>query len=182
MRRPQLDELCQRHPPALVMAAFGLVNGALSIGLLGALAHWAHSPFLFPSLGPTAFLLFYRPRASSASPRNALFGHFIGAVMGWLALFVFGLTDEPSALVAGITWAHVGAAALSLGGTSGLMALFNVPHPPAGATTLIISMGLMPFLWQIPVLMAAVVLLLVQAFIINRLAGVRYPWWAPGNA
>ena len=32
------------------------------------------SPFIFPSLGPTAFLFFYTPRAPSASPRY-LVGH-----------------------------------------------------------------------------------------------------------
>ena len=69
-------------------------------------------------------------------------------------------------------WPRVGAAALSLGVTSGLMVWLQVPHPPAGATTLIVSLGVMPQLWQIPVLMAAVVLLVAQAFVINRLAGI----------
>lgn len=73
----------------------------------------------------------------------------------------------------------MGAAVLSLGTTSGLMILLGVPHPPAGATTLIISLGLMPYLWQIPVLMSAVILLTGQAWIINRLAGIAYPLWAP---
>ncbi len=39
--------------------------------------------------------------------------------------------------------------------------------------------NVMPQLWQIPVLMAAVVLLVAQAFVINRLAGIHYPLWAP---
>lgn len=38
-------------------------------------------------------------------------------------------------------------------------------------------MGLMPYLWQLPVLLAAVLLLLVQAAVINRLAGIPYPLW-----
>ena len=49
----------------------------------------------------------------------------------------------------------------------------------AGATTLIISLGLMPQFWQIPVLMGAVLLLMAQAFLINRLAGIQYPYWRP---
>lgn len=73
-------------------------------------------------------------------------GHLIGAGFGWLGLLLFGLLDAPSALSAGVGWAHVGAAALSLGGTGGLMVLWRVPHPPAGATTLIVSLGLMPHL------------------------------------
>lgn len=181
LRRFQPAALSRRYEPRRVLALFNFINGSLSIGLLAAVAHVSQSPFIFPSLGPTAFLLFYRPTAESSSPRHALLGHFIGAAAGWLSLAAFGLLDAPPALEAGVSWARVGAAALSLGGTSALMVLFRAAHPPAGATTLIVSLGFMPHLWQIPVLMAAVLLLLVQAFLINRLAGIRYPFWRPGR-
>ena len=59
------------------------------------------------------------------------------------------------------------------------MVLLRVPHPPAGATTLIVSLGLIQQPWQLVVLMVAVFLLTGQAFVINRLAGVNYPAWAP---
>jgi CBS-domain-containing membrane protein len=55
-----------------------------------------------------------------------------------------------------------------------------VPHPPAGATTLIVSLGILRRPEQLVVLMVAVALLVVQAFAINRLAGIAYPRWAPG--
>jgi CBS-domain-containing membrane protein len=58
------------------------------------------------------------------------------------------------------------------------MVLARAPHPPAGATTLIVSLGLLPHLSQLAVLMFAVVLLVLQAIIINRLAGVAYPLWS----
>lgn len=177
LRRLRLVELVRHHNPRYVLALFSLINGGLSIGLLAVVAHETRSPFLFPSLGPTAFLLYYRPMAAASSPRNSLIGHFIGAVMGWTSLVLFGLLTEPPALTSGVSWARAGAAALSLGGTSGLMVLVGAAHPPAGATTLIVSLGLMPHLWQIPVLMAAVLLLLGQAFLINRLAGIPYPLW-----
>ena len=162
-----------------MLALFNLVNGGLSIGLLAVVAHFTRSPFIFPSLGPTAFLLYYQPTAVASSPRNTLIGHFIGAAVGWICLAVFGLQDAPPALISGVSWARVGAAALSLGCTSALMVLSRAPHPPAGATTLIVSLGLMPYLWQIPVLMGAVLLLTGQAFLINRLAGIKYPYWRP---
>ena len=162
-----------------MLALFGLVNGGLSIGLLALVAHFTRSPFIFPSLGPTAFLLYYQPTALASSPRNTLIGHFIGAAVGWVCLAAFGLLDAPPALSSGVSWARVGAAASSLGGTSAFMVLARAPHPPAGATTLIVSLGLMPHLWQIPVLMGAVLLLTGQAFLINRLAGIRYPYWRP---
>jgi CBS domain-containing membrane protein len=78
-----------------------------------------------------------------------------------------------------VDWPRVGAAALSLGLTSGLMVLCRVPHPPAGATTLIVSLGLLPHPWQLAVLLLAVGLITAQALIINRLAGIAYPLWSP---
>ena len=162
-----------RYGPALSQ----LVHGGLIIGLLAALAHFADSSFLFPSLGPTAFLLLHAPATHSASPRNTLVGHLAGAVQGWISLAAFGLLDAPSALAAGVDWPRAGAAALSLGATGAVMVLLDAPHPPAGATTMIVSLGLMPHLWQIPVLMTAVLLLTGQAFVVHRLAGTPYPLW-----
>jgi CBS-domain-containing membrane protein len=162
-----------------VLAIFSLINGFISIALMALAAVATRAPFVFPSLGPTAFLFFYTPLAATAAPRNALIGHLIGAVAGYLALVVFGLTDAGPAVTAGVTLPRVLAAGLSLGLTSGLMVLCRAPHPPAGATTLIISLGILTQPWQLGVLMLAVLLLTLQAFAINRLAGVPYPVWAP---
>jgi CBS domain-containing membrane protein len=135
-------------------------------------------PFIFPSLGPTAFLFFYTPLAPAASPRNTICGHLIGALAGWGCLALFGLQHSGSSIAAGVTGARVGAAALSLGLTSGLMVLFKSPHPPAGATTLIFSLGVLRRLEDVLILMIAVALLTLQAIAINRLAGLPYPLWS----
>ena len=58
------------------------------------------------------------------------------------------------------------------------MIRLNVPHPPAAATTLIVSLGVVSRPAYLVVLEAAVALLVLQAIIINRLTGVRYPFWA----
>jgi CBS-domain-containing membrane protein len=71
------------------------------------------------------------------------------------------------------------AAALSLGFTAGVMVLVKSPHPPAGATTLIIALGILTKPTQLLILMLAVVVLTAQAFVINRLAGIPYPLWNP---
>jgi len=52
-----------------------------------------------------------------------------------------------------------------------------VNHPPAGATTMIVSLGILAKLEYLPIIEIAVVLLATQAFIINRLAGLPYPLW-----
>jgi CBS-domain-containing membrane protein len=98
--------------------------------------------------------------------------------MGLLALYIFGLQGQASAFMTGVDLPRVGAAALSLGLTSCLMVVFRVAHPPAGATALIVSLGLMPNPAQLPVLMAGVALLLAHAFVMNRLAGIPYPLWS----
>lgn len=172
----RLPWLTQRYAQTPVLALFSFINGCLSIGLMSVLALITRSPFIFPSLGPTAFLFFYTP---SASPRNTLVGHTIGALAGYFSLVVTGLTAAGPALAVGVTWPRVIAAALSLGLTAGLMVLSKSPHPPAGATTLIVSLGILTKPWQLLLLLIAVVLLTLQAFAINRLAGIPYPLWNP---
>jgi CBS domain-containing membrane protein len=177
--RVQLPWLLRHHSRVSVLALFSFLNGLLSIGIMSALALDTGSPFIFPSLGPTAFLFFYTPTAPTASPRNTIIGHLIGVLAGYFALVVTGLTHAGPALTVGVTWPRVIAAALSLGLTAGLMVLLKVPHPPAGATTLIISLGLLTAPSRLVILMVAVVLLTVQAFVINRAAGIPYPLWSP---
>jgi CBS-domain-containing membrane protein len=178
-RRMQLPALTQRHSSTVVLGLFSFVNGLIAIAAMAFVAYVTGEPFVFPSLGPTAFLLFYTPLQPASSPRNTLGGHAIGAAAGYLALVVFGLTDAAPALATEVTGARVGAAALSLGLTSGAMVWARVPHPPAGATTLIVSLGILREPEQLAVLMVAVALLVVQGFAINRLAGIPYPVWSP---
>jgi len=182
-RRLQLPALQKHHSTVWILGLFAMMNGVLSIGLMATAALVTGAPFVFPSLGPTAFLLFYSPTQPVASPRNTLGGHLIGVCAGYLALVIFGLTDHGPALAQGVHWTNVGAAALSLGLTSGAMIWFKIPHPPAGATTLIVSLGILHQPWQLAVLMLAVALLVVQGFVINRLAGIEYPFWSerPGS-
>lgn len=177
--RAQLPTLLDRYSSTAVLGLFAFVNGVISIALMAAAALLTGSPLLFPSLGPTAFLLFYTPTGASACPRNTLFGHAIGAGAGWLSLAMFGLLHHAPALTAGFSNARIGATALSLGLTSGLMVWCKVPHPPAGATTLIVSLGILHEPWQLGVLMLAVLLLVLQGLVINRLAGIDYPLWGP---
>jgi CBS-domain-containing membrane protein len=178
-RHTRLPWLTQHYAQTPVLAIFSFINGCISIGLMSILALITRSPFIFPSLGPTAFLFFYTPRTPSASPRNTLIGHAIGTLAGYFSLVVTGLTTAGPALSVGVTWPRVIAAALSLGLTAGLMVLCKAPHPPAGATTLIISLGLLTKPWQLLLLMIAVILLTLQALAINRLAGIPYPLWNP---
>jgi CBS domain-containing membrane protein len=176
-RRARLDALAERHDARTVLAVFSFVNGVIAIGVMAACALITRQPFVFPSLGPTAFLFFYAPTTAAASPRNTIYGHAIGVGAGYASLVLFGLTDDPAALASEITGPRVGASALSLGLTSGLMVLLRAPHPPAGATTLIVSLGIIHTPAHLLVLMAAVLALTLQALVINRAAGIDVSWW-----
>ncbi len=180
--RLQLTALLRHHSSVHVLALFSFINGCLSIALMALAALITQAPFIFPSLGPTAFLFFYTPMAPAAAPRNALVGHLVGAAAGWLSLALFGLRNAGPALAVGVDLPRVLAAGLSLGLTSAVMVLLRSPHPPAGATTLIVSLGMLPHPWQLGVLMLAVLFLTVQAFAVNRLAGLPYPIWSPRPA
>ena len=176
--RLRLTGLLARFPERPVWAAFMLINGFLTIGLLAGLAMVTRAPFVFPSLGPTAFLFFFSPTSPTASPRHTLYGHAIGVACGYAALLVTGLEHAPPALATGVDLHRVLAAALSLAFTGCLMILLKAAHPPAGATTLIISLGIVTRPRYLLLIEVAVALLTLQAIAINRLAGLEYPLWA----
>lgn len=177
LRRLRLDWLLHRFPPRLVHSAYVFVNSFVTIGVLALLALLSRNPFVFPSLGPTAYLLFFSPLAKSSSPRNAVLGHAIGIVCGYGAFVVTGAGEMPFGVHPAIFWPRILAAALSLSATGALMVLFNVGHPPAGATTLIVSLGIIFRPRELVFIEAAVFLLVFQALLINRLAGLPYPLW-----
>ena len=177
LERLRLPSLLGRRPARLVWAAFVLVNAFLTIGLLASLAMLSGTPFIFPSLGPTAFMLFHDPLTPAASPRNTLCGHAVGIGCGYAALALLGLAHEPGVAVEGVDDARVFAAALALAATGAIMVLADLWHPPAGATTLIVALGIIAKPQHLLVIEAAVALLILQALVINRLAGVPYPLW-----
>jgi len=64
-------------------------------------------------------------------------------------------TRAPAARLESVDFARVVAAALSLASTSALMILFGVVYSPAGATTLIISLGIITYPVHLPAIEAA---------------------------
>jgi len=132
---------------------------------------------VFPSLGATAFLFFETPMAEVASIRNTVIGHTVGALVAFFWLEVFGLVGDPSAIETGFTADRVACIALSLAFTGGILRLLRAAHPPAGATTVIVSIGLLTTGDELAVLMAGVILLSLAAWCLNRVMGVPAPAW-----
>jgi len=145
-----------------VLAAAGVVGLALK------------QPWLFPSLGPTLMVLAETPRQDSAHWRNVLGGHAIGIAAGYFALLATGLTTAPAVVEQGLTGTRIVAACLSLGLTAFLLQALRLPHPPAGATTLIVSLGLLKTPASLRAMSFSIVLCTVGAVALNLAAGVRH--------
>ena len=177
LERLRLKWLLRRFPSRMVLSLYVFVNSFVTIGALALLALVSSNPFVFPSLGPTAYLLFFSPLSKASSPRNTILGHAIGLTCGYLAFVVTGAGALPFGVHPGVFWPRVLAAALSLSATGAFMVLLEISHPPAGATTLIVSLGIISKPRELVIIEAAVCLLVVQALLINRLAGLPYPLW-----
>src|SRR6185437_1877076 len=173
----RLHWLLRHLPPRVVWAGYVFLNSFVTIGLLSLLATITGSPFVFPSLGPTAYLFFFSPLGRSSSPRHAILGHAIGLICGYAAYIVMGSHGFITKALSEVTWHEAMAAALSLAATGAVMVLLRVSHPPAGATTLIVSLGILTKPEYLVIIEIAVILLTAQAWAINRIAGLNYPLW-----
>lgn len=99
-------------------------------------------PFLFPSLGPTAYLQAENPAHPNVRFYNIVAGHLIGLGAGLLGVFLFGAMDDPVTLVSHqLTVGRLGAAVVALALTLLVAMLLKASHPPAGATTLLVALG-----------------------------------------
>lgn len=141
---------------------------AVILGVAGGVGLVLRQPWLFPSLGPTVILLLESPTEKSARMGNTLVGHMVGVAAGLGALAVTGTYGQPSAPVAGLSLGYVLAGALSVTVTMLVLHLARRPHPPAGATTLLVSLGIMTTATQLLSLLGAVLLVTVLAVAATR--------------
>lgn len=172
-----LGGIVRHMPPVALWAMYVFVNGFLSIGLLALLAIATGVPFVFPSVGPTAYHIFFLPRAGSSTPRNTLIAHFIGLTCGYAAYRISGIPVSEVLAAGAFNWRPAIAAALSLSVTAALMIVLDASHPPAGATALIVSLGIITKPRYLAAIEIAVFVVVIQAFIVHRLAGLPYPVW-----
>ncbi|UTF53826.1 HPP family protein [Natronosalvus rutilus] len=122
------------------------LHTGLLLAVTGTLAWLSGLPLLFPSLGPSAFVLALFERSEATRPRRVVGGHLIGVVAGLLAYHVVAgdsamtVAYEPGSLE-GLRLATSGVLATTA--TAGGMLATDTRHPPACATTLIVSLGLL---------------------------------------
>ncbi|MFI6132237.1 HPP family protein [Micromonospora sp. NPDC051141] len=164
--------------PPLRPAARAFAGSAVALVVAGAIAMLTRQPWLFPSLGPAIMLHVERPDRPESSPRNTVVGHLVALLAGYAFLLVTGLADQPSAVQEGVSGARIAAAAGSLAVTAAALVLLNAPHPPAGATTLIVSLGLLHTPAQLVVAFASVLLVTALDLLFNRATGRPMPLWS----
>lgn len=143
------------------------------LALAGSIGLAAQQPWVFPSLGATVLLFFDAPHSPAARPRNTLVGHLVGITVGAGCVGLFHLAGVAPAPVGGLTGGHVAAAALSVAVTAMVLALLRNPHPPAGASTLIVSLGIIGGPAGLAVMVGAVLLVTGVGWGLNLALGVR---------
>lgn len=130
--------------------------------LLGVIAWVSGQPFIFPSLGPSAFILAFERQGERTRTYRVVGSHLIGGVAGLLAytllasgIAITGATDPLSIEGLRLTTS----ATLSIVITSWGMIATDTIHAPACATTLIVSLGLLSTPLQVAIIVVSVVLL-----------------------
>lgn len=163
-------------------AGAGVYTAVLSLAVLaasGTIGLVLSSPWLFPSLGPTVMLVFGAPEHPSSRPLNAAVGHAVALVAGVACLFLFGMNGKPSAPSAGLSTGYVLAGALSVAITAFVLHALKLQHPPAGATTLIVSLGVIATPLGILSMAAAIAFTIIAGWGINWALGERPPGAVP---
>jgi len=169
-----------RHSRTAVRV-FVFLEALTSLAIIATIAYLVQLPLLFPPLGPSAFILFRTPMSRPASPRSVLLAHIMALLIGLLILHMFSLLFPDAGLHSGseLSWPRILVLSLAMGLTSLGMIQFNCAHPPAAATTIIAAMGIFDSWVQIAALPVAVILLLLQAQLFNRvLGGLPVPLWS----
>ncbi|GAA1761542.1 HPP family protein [Kocuria aegyptia] len=167
---PVATRIRGNRPGAALYAALLSLVVLAATGVVGLLLH---QPWLFPSLGPTVMLFFESPQQRASRPLNALVGHGVGLLAGAAVLYGLGLQDDPSAPTGGLTPAYLLAGALSVALTTLVLTWAKTPHPPAGATTLIVSLGILTTPIQLASMAGAIVLITALGWGLNVLLGTR---------
>lgn len=179
--RMQLWYLVRRiSNPRILIIAFVFIAGATALGIISIAAYLTNLPLLFPQLGPSAFILFHTPMAATASPRNVILAHSLAVLSGLFSLWIVGVIFPETGLFdsAVMNWYRILAIALTMGLIGILMVITKSVHPPAAASALIAAMGYLEHVAQVLGIIGAVVLLVFEAILFNRIiGGLPYPLW-----
>ncbi len=161
-----------RHGKYLVLipdAIYAPVTTGLLICAVGLLGLWFDRPWLFASLGPTAFQLAEYPEQKSSRIYNVIIGHLAGLSMGFAAVAIMNTWGAPSVLATHhLTRSRVFTSGIAIVMTSIVIIILRASHPPAGATALLVALGSFSTLSDAATVIEAVIVIAVLG------EGVRY--------
>ena len=150
--------------------------------MLGALAWVTGQPFIFPSLGPSAFILAFERRGERTRTYRIVGSHLIGGVAGLLAytLIAAGVSTTVSPPALSPEGLRLTASAtISIVLTSWGMIATDTIHAPACATTLIVALGLLSTPTQVAIIVASIVILVEfhagVILVFKRIVGDTHP-------
>jgi hypothetical protein len=144
-----------------------LSEGALIL-LVSLTGYFLRQPFIFASLGPTAFELVEAPERRSARAYNVIAGHAIGIAAGFAGLALAHAWQAPTPSHGDVVLPRVLAAACGATLTVLLTLLARATQPAAISTSLLISLGIMQRPWDAGIILASVVLMVVAAEPVRR--------------
>ncbi|WP_080505311.1 HPP family protein [Halorubrum aethiopicum] len=150
--------------------------------VLGVTAWGSGQPFIFPSLGPTAFVLAFDRQSDRTQTRLIIGSHLIGGLAGLFAWTVVAsgvsITATPLPF-SGDGFRLAASATVSIILTSWAMITTDTIHPPACATTLIVSLGLLSTPLRVGIIVGSVTILVlfhnIVILIFKRLVGDSHP-------
>jgi hypothetical protein len=115
----------------------------------GILGYITGNLWLFPSLGTSIFLQVVMPHQKYSRFDYLVIGHLIGVVSGYTLMILSGATNVPSAIASGqLHLSQVIASCIAVALMTLLQLTFKAVHPPAAATTLMITLGVFRATWN----------------------------------
>lgn len=150
---PRFETASVRHRVGTSLYA-GLLFTAL-----GVIAWGSGQPFVFPSLGPTAFVLAFERQRDRTQNYRVIGSHAIGSAAGLLAWVLIAPDVSITASLPPFSTAGfrlTASATVSILLTSWAMIGTDTVHPPACATTLIVSLGLLSTLHHVAIILGSV--------------------------
>ena len=148
----------------ITKSVFAGVFSAVTIGVLTLLTYKTEfGVFLITSFGSSMVLVFGYPESPFSQPKNIFFGHVLTSIVGIMILYIVPL---PIYLLI----------PLAVGLGTGLMILFNIVHPPAGANPIIVIMGSVSLDYLINPIITGSLIILLFGLVLNRhILKKKYP-------
>ena len=139
--------LKNKYAQHIIQSVFAGIGAIIGLSFIGLIAQETGSMMIIAPFGATAVLLFSLPSSPVSKPLNILAGYLIASIVGAIILTY---SDG--------SWLFIG---IGLGMVITLMQLLKVLHPPAGATYLIVTQGVLTVDSIAPVFIGLIILMIM---------------------